>query len=62
MENQNLNQKSKKERQTVYQLKQEEKLSVYERGYTVKRTFQGKISKEEMIHSIVRILLETDEK
>lgn len=59
--NQNQTQNKNKERQTVSVPEQKEKLSDQKREYTVKRTFQGKVSKEEMIRRIVRIFLEMED-
>ena len=58
--NQNQTQNQNKERQTVSVPEQKEKLSD-QREYTVKRTFQRQISKEEMIRRIVRIFLEMED-
>lgn len=59
--NQNQTQNKNKERQTVSVPEQKEKLSDQKREYTVKKTFQGQISKEEMIRRIVRIFLEMED-
>lgn len=54
--------KTNKESKPHFCAEKEENLSGYKKEYTVKRTFQGEISKEEMIRTIVQIFLETDTK
>ena len=62
IKNENKNLENKEKIETASHTEKEEKLSRHKKEYTVKRTFLGKISKEEMIRTVVQIFLESDTK